>query len=423
MSWARLLVLLLGAAGVRPALAQSLDPTPAPLGPRPGWRFLPSAAFTYDSFGQRYVVADEDTLDLVDEFGGRLMTTLEHVGRTQVQIRNTFGMGQEATRNDLQLRAQRGFGRLDLRLDNELRFKAYQPGSEYVLSSDYRIGSVRATATWTPGGGLRARLHQRYERADFVRRTRYNYDYSLLDLGLDVERSWGFLSNALGSYTWGRRVVPDSSAIDYTRHLILADWDQDVGPHGLRLDQRLERRLYGDPTVRSHFWDWEGGLGLRLAAHPKIRLRPAYRAALMRFDAPDSLDSNASEQSLELLVEGDVSERTVLAVGPRGEFRRTTSDIDRAYNQWGLVGTLSFLAGTRFWIQFSEEIGSRRHLAGDETFYTDYLFNWTTLYLSWEPLRRLTLDVFFSLNPENHTDSTDDSTTLLLSTSVTYGLR
>ena len=141
----------------------------------------------------------------------------------------------------------------------------------------------------------------------------------------------------------------------------------------------------------------------------------------MHYDTPDSIYAQATEQSVEMLLEGDLSESTTLALGPRAEFRRVASSIDRAYNQWGLKGSVTFLDGTRFWIQFTDEVGVRKHLAGDATLYSDYVFNWSTLYLTWEPMQRLQLDLFFSLDPETHDDKTNDTTTILVSTALTYG--
>jgi hypothetical protein len=113
----------------------------------------------------------------------------------------------------------------------------------------------------------------------------------------------------------------------------------------------------------------------------------------------------------------------VIAIGPRAEFRRTSGGIDRPYNQWGLKGSVTWTVGSKLWLQFSDEIGVRTHLAGDTLLFSDYVFNWSSLYLTWEPLRRLAFDLFFSLEPEDHDDQDDNTTTLLLSTSLTYGFR
>jgi hypothetical protein len=239
-----------------------------------------------------------------------------------------------------------------------------------------------------------------------------------------VERDYGLLSSLRLGYAFGTRSVPDSSVIDYRRHLMTSDWQHDFGSHGFAMDHRLERRLYGDPGVRSHFLDYDGGINGRLSLLSMLRLRPDYRAAVLRYDTPDSIYSDSTDHAAELLVEGDAGEHTTVALGPRGEFRRTQGGIDRAYDQWGVKGRVDFTAGTRFWIQFTEEIGKRTHRgAADDELYSDYIFNWTTLYLTYEPLRNLTLDLFFSLNPENHTIDTSNTTTLLVSTSLTYGLR
>ena len=117
---------------------------------------------------------------------------------------------------------------------------------------------------------------------------------------------------------------------------------------------------------------------------------------------------------------------TIIGIGPRIESRRTSSLFERSYDQLGLKGTISVFAGSTFWMQFTNEIGVRKHLRGttdSEDFFTDYIFNWTTVYLSWRMFPSASLDTFLSLNPESHEDAANNTTTLLLSSSLTWHLR
>ena len=416
------LALLLAAAS---AAAQDLPPGGRAPGivPATSWRFLPSAGIAFDTFGQRYVVAEAETLDVLDEWSGRLTTTLERHGRTQLRIRNTLGLGQEATRDDFYLTLARSDGRIDFRLEEELRFKAYTENSDYSLSSDYLVNQTRLSGVFRFGNRWRLRAADRFEWTNFERRDRYNYDYTANDLGATLERAYGYFSWLGAGYAYGMRTVPDSSVIDYRRHVLTADWQHDIGIHAAGMDHRLERRLYGDPNVRSHSLDYEGGVNGRIGLRPAVRLRPDARARVIRYDRPDSVYANSVEPAVELLLEGDASPNAVIAIGPRAEFRRTQGGIDRPYNQWGLKGSVTWSVGSKLWLQFSDEIGVRSHLAGDALLFSDYVFNWSSLYLTWEPLQRLAFDLFFSLEPEDHDDQDDNTTTLLLSTSLTYGFR
>jgi hypothetical protein len=407
---------------VAPAAPQDRA-SPVVLERPPGWRLRPAISLGYDSFGQSYTVTDDDTLDLQDEFAARLHTSLEREGRTRLRLQNTFGYGQEATRNDLVARLERPWRTFDVRAEQEVRYKAYAPGSDFTYSSDYVVGTTRASGTWHLRQDWRLRLDERFEWAWFEHRDRYNYRYRLNDTGLQLERSYGILSRLRGGYSHARRSVPDSSAIDYRRHVAVLDWDHEIGLHSFGFAHRLERRRFGDSRVRSHFWDYSGETSGTAALADRVRLRPVYRGVVTHYDLPDSIWSNSTEQSAELLVETDVSSNTVLALGPRGEFRRTGDSVDRAYNQWGLKGSVTFSLGSTLWLQFTDEVGQRRYLAGDDLLFSDYTFNWSTLYLTWQPRRTLGFDLFFSLNPETHEDDVNDTTTLLLSTSVTYGWR
>jgi len=387
------------------------------------WRFIPSLAFAYDSFGQSYTISDRDTLDLVDEASGRFVTSLMRTGPMSLEVQNSLGLGQEATRDDLHLGARWRGRRLELQLLDDLHLKAYRRHTDFGLSSDYATNIARGIGTLSLSRAWRLRLEDQVELARFRQHTRYNYDYTRHDIMGEIERRWGVFSAVRLGYGWGSRSVPDSTAIACGRHRLRAGWSQSLGPHLLTVDQTLERRRYGDPAVRSHYVDYQGALALSAAPATGWRLRLEYRAWLTVYDTPDSIYTNAAEHTLELVVEKDVLGRTALGLGPVAEFRRTDSRFDPSYNQAGIKGTISYLAGPRLWVQFSNEMGVRSLLAvGDLTYYSDYFYNWSTLYLSCGLVRRLNFDLFFSLSPESHEDPRHNSSTVLLSTALTWGL-
>lgn len=417
------LLLLPAASTAQPAwIPPAFANAPAPAG---AWRFRPGVSFGYDSFGQRYVVTDDDTLDFVDEASARVHTRLEHLGRTRFDVQNTFGWGQEALRNDLRVDVARPLlgDRFEVRLRQELRAKDYALQADDAFASDYWVGTTRATTIWRLSPQWRLRLDDRFEWATFEPTDRYNYRYRLHEGGGEVERRYGLLSSLRLGYAFGARTVPDSSAIDFRRHLLRGEWLHEFGRHECGVQQRVERRRYGDIATRSHFWDSITDVDARIDLRDRVRLRPAMNATWTTYDRPDSLWSDAREQTAEILVEADVSGATTLALGPRAQFRRTEGGVDRAYNQWGVAGRVTFALGSTLWLQFSDEVGVREHLAGDDLLYSDYVFNWTTLYLTWQAKPQLGVDLFFSLDPELHDDNLDDTTTLLLSASVTYGWR
>ncbi|UCE04029.1 MAG: hypothetical protein JSW67_07620 [Candidatus Latescibacterota bacterium] len=387
------------------------------------WSFRPTVALAYDTFGQSYTISEVDTLDLVDEASARLVATLLHRGRTHFEVRNALGLGQEATRNDLFVNLRRQLGALDLRIINDLHYKAYRPRSDFQLSSDYITNSARVIAALSLSPAWRLRLEDRFETARFASRTRYNYDYTRNDVGAEIEKRWGIFSSMRLGYTYGGRSVPDSLAIGYQRQRVHVGLTQGFGSHLLVVEQMFERRTYRIPTVRSHFFDTAGRLSASLSLSEKVRLRPEYRAVVTLYDRPDSVYSSANEHVTELILERDLSARATLGVGPRAEFRRTQSSFDRPYDQFGIHGMISYIAGSDFWVEFSNELGVRSHLGAGDRFLTDFVYNWTTLYLSYRFASALTFDLFFSLTPENHSDSRYDTTTILASTALTWALR
>ena len=70
----------------------------------------------------------------------------------------------------------------------------------------------------------------------------------------------------------------------------------------------------------------------------------------------------------------------------------------------------------------ANEFGTRSYFAGDDFLYTDYVFNWSTLYLSYDFRRRMAFDLYFSISPESHEQARNNTTTILLSTALTWKL-
>ncbi len=392
------------------------------VGLRPGgWSFEPSVAVGYDTFGQTYNISDRDTLDLVDEFSGRLIAALRYAGPRYFELKNSFGLGEEATRNDLRAHLRLPWQRFDLRWTHDAHYRGYREGSSYTLSSDYLTNISRLVGTWKVSRDWSLRLDERLEIANFEERTRFSYDYWRTDTGAELERRWGLLSSLRAGYTYGNRSVPDSTAIDYKRHIATAGLYQTLGAHTLNFQNFVERRLYGDRDVRSHFLDYHGTLSGSVALAPEVRLRPLYDARVTAYDQPDSIYTDATEQSAELLIEKDLNTRATLGIGPRGQFRRTQNAFDRPYNQYGVKGTVSYLTGA-FWLQFTNEFGVRSYFAGSDFIYSDYVFNWSTLYLSYNFRRSASFDLYFSLSPESHEDERDNTTTILVSTAISVKL-
>jgi hypothetical protein len=405
-----------------PLDAQDLATPASALAAPVQWRFEPSVGITYDSYGQRYELADEDTLDLVDEMSGQVIASLRRAGQTRVELKNTFSYGEEAARDDFVFMLDRNSRRFDLHVQNDTRYKTYRALSEYSLSSDYLLNTSRVVLTAHLQPQLHLRLDERFEIARVAERNRYNYDYTRNDVGIELDRRWALFSGLRGGYTFGHRTVPDSTAIDYTRHIGTATWNQEIRSGAFGLEQQVERRLYGDPRVRSHSLDWRTTLTSNAPLAARIRLRPEYRAWILRYDRPDSVYADTDDHTLELLGEFDLNDRTTLGVGPTGALHRSNGVFEADYEQVGLKGSISYLSA-RLWLQFSNEFGFRAHGVADDDFYTDYVFNWTTLFVSYEFLSRTTFDLFFSLNPENHEDQRNNTTTLLLSGSLTLALR
>ena len=73
-------------------------------------------------------------------------------------------------------------------------------------------------------------------------------------------------------------------------------------------------------------------------------------------------------------------------------------------------------------MQFTNEFGMRSYFAGSDFIYSDYVFNWSTLYLSYSFRRSASFDLYFSVSPESHEDERDNTTTILVSTAVSVRL-
>jgi hypothetical protein len=412
-------------------LALVLVLVPVPAGPAAGeapargrW-VTASVAVGFDSFSERYSIEEADTLDLTNELRTALGLELRHAwtAKSRLELAEVLTVSDLALRNRSRLElelAPRGEDRLVAA--NELTTKRdLDGGDESALASDYVQDAMWLTYRGPLTGVLGVRLREQLEVVDFAVESDYEYDTwrNVAGAGLAIEPDLD--ASVELDYEYGRRRVPDSSAVDYREHAFVASWWQIAGARTeLEAQGRFERRRYREETVRPGYVGLRAGgrVGVRLSERFTLRLRQEVDAT--SYDVPSQVYYNSVEHLSGL--EGALAFRdgeVEAGLEPRYTTLRADEGSGEDYDERSAVIRLSWMHGASFWLDAALELGRRDYRDAGESVFSDYAFARTNVFSTVELGPRTAWNLYLSHEPERHEVEGDDTTTTLVSTDVT----
>ena len=223
-------------------------------------RWVGAAEVGFDSYTERYTVADDDTLSSVAEFYARLRMgyAVGVLGRNYALLEAKGLLGESSYEAGGHAFATRRFGaagRHAVHLDAEAGRRGYRAGSQYDFPNGYLRAVARGTLRWRASDTVLLRLDDRVERVDYDERTEFDYDFTRNA----VTASTDIASDLTHTFTVGTRfttmTVPDSSQIDYVALTPLAEYRGYIDAHRrIQVAMGGERRLYDAGSTRSSFW-------------------------------------------------------------------------------------------------------------------------------------------------------------------------
>lgn len=388
-----------------------------------------SAGIGFDSFGEQYSIEEADTLDFSNEVWTRagLLVQKPWTDAGRFWAEDQLSVSNVALRNRLGLGFDRGFrmdDALSVRSDLTVRrnHPERDPDDALALSSGYWQEDARAGYRPRLTDWGRLRLGERFFVIDFTDDSHYEYDYlqNELSAGLEVEPGPG--RGLDGDYIYARRVVPDSSAIDYQEHRGRIEYRQSDGLWGrFELVGEAARRHYRVETVRPGSTTVRGAGAVALVAGDRFEVRIEDGLESIDYDAPSTIYFDQTENRFGVGLFYSPGPALELGGEPRYTLLRAAAGADEDYDEWSLVFSTRVFSRRRWWIDLAVEPGHRDYLAAAaESIYSDYDFVRGTVLGSIQLGARTTLNGYLSYEPERHEEPGDDATITLVSTDLSF---
>ncbi len=413
-----LLWLVAGAAAAFSDLAPAVaGETSAGAPPRRPWSFL--IASGYDSYVQRYPLADGDTtetiseLDLVLGAERRAPAAADH----RWSLRSQVAIGTEMIREQLEGNYEyRSGGQTRLRVGGAWLGRQFRSGTRYSLSSDHAEGRLDGRWFVMPAGAVRGEMRAHAGRLRHQRPTPLQIDHDEagvgadLRAGIDAERLWSF------GLRLSRRAHPDSAALDRTAAAAEVAWDTGLSDrNGLRLRHRSERRAVRDQSARPSAWSHGSEAAASIPAGPG-RIAVEARSEVWRYDAERSVYFDSWRLAGALLYRGGAVLGPAWQAGLALETLAAGSDSPENYRQAGLRAGVELLQGALTGL-CTLEVGWRDYTsqpatAADDPLllsYSDFTYWELWLLAVWSLTPHLSLDVIANYLPERHVEPTDDA--------------
>jgi hypothetical protein len=409
-----------------------------------GVEVVPRVGVDFEHFGERYGISDEqDTVSTINDVGTLLGVLLRSssVSPWSFQIDADAHLGKETRRFRLDVDGRREFEGQALALDIEGTFRAFDEGGDYSVAGDHLQEYARLTWERDLSEKIRVRLRESADLTWYSDPNEYNLTSILHRPGGDLRFEFGDLNELRLGYHFGRRSVPDSTSLDYTRHT--AELGFNLLPSlstSIDLSSQLERRIYDEESMRESFWEARTDAALELGVE-RVSFRLVHENEILRYDEPDELDFDSNWARTGFQVEVHRSLSMDLSLMPLYAFLTSSSAPEEEYSETGIELAIDWRIGSRTWINLAHEIGRRDYernvseesddLSGEtleaadaelaeEPIFSDYTYNRLTCLLTLALLRGVSLDLFANWQPENHRVNRHDTDTRIVSGGIEY---
>ncbi len=394
-------------------------------------RLSATLAVGFDSFSEKYSIVEADTLAYANEINSTLGVSYRAPikGTGVLLAADEFSASTAALRNRLTLGLDLPRRQDDrLTMGNTLTLRRYfarDRDDELALPSDHieDEAEVRYRARLTDHVTMAVR--DRFDLVDYRTQTPYELDSYRNRIGGEAVIEPEPMSRLAIAYDFARQAVPDSSAIDYGEHDLLADLWQGLGyRHDLELHGELVRRSYRDETSRPGYYLF--GAGGRLASRLGERWTLAPRAEIEATSVDIPSDVYYSGLLTRFGIDLAIAATPELTVGlePRGALLRADAAAGEDYDELSVAWHGEWFRLGRAWIQGALDFGYRDYRALTtaplDGLYSDYRFFRINTIGAIEFDERTTFNFYVSFEPERHDVESDDATIILVSTDLAY---
>jgi len=374
----------------------------------------------YDSFIDRFTIAEEDTFDVINDFYlGVANRVSSESSKIRFSLNNSFKYGYQTIDESLDfLLSSRPLKTIRVDFRNNFTLKKFQPGSEYTMSNDYNQLNSSINIKKTMGKN-RLLLKSRLEVLRFADRNEFDYNYNYVDAGLGFERSSSFKNHLhISGYT-GYRSAPDTTELNYRRYLAIFEASSSFDNLAIRFSSSADRKKYLG-TTRSPYWYIVSILEFEISS-------PSNSYALVVESEHTSYDNESEIYIGTHFLRGGIRYRHRLGnlssfyIEPRVARMFCDSSREERYIEGSIVLGLDLFENKWFWLTTSYEPGYRHYLLKDNPIYSDFTINRISVIGSIHMSHSFSLDLFISHEPEKHSRREDDFSISLISLELKKG--
>lgn len=398
-------------------------------------RWFGSLEAGYESYMERYSIADDDTLSSVDEFRSRarLAYAIGFMGSDYTLLETRVMLGQSSWDAAARAFLTRRFGpsaRHSATFEAEIARRGYQEGSTYEFPNDYTRGTGRAALRAPANPWLTLRAEDRVEILDYDLRTEFDYDYvkNSVTLAADVARDP--TRGILAGVRFTTFDVPDSTEIDYTAWIPFVEVRSFTDLHQrTQVGASVERRRYPEDGTRSSFWAVIVSAALEWSLHPHWSVEAIDDLEHYAYDQETGAYPDYVENNAVVLV--NFNTQTVqVGVGPALGWLNSDAAPDDVYREVGVRVAVDAMGESGWWISASYEPGFRDYpafnqddpLANTEVVFSDYIYHRVGVFANARVWRSLWFNAFLDYQPEDHERKDDDATATIASVGLTLTL-
>ncbi len=390
-------------------------------------KWSPVLTTGFDALLHSYPLATTDTTETIAEY----MVSAGIEGRSPRKVQHRWRLRAEAsTGSELYRQLIEGqYKYLDqkrvtrLRLDGRFYGRQYRQTTNYSLSSNNLEGRIDLRAYPWAAAKTTIELRGWSSILDYKNPSTLEVDTRELGAGAFL-RSSGLTDNPWSvGYRFSGRTYPDTTGIDRKVHRIegALDYHNDEG-QGVRLFHKSGRRLIRDETLRPSAWAHYTDLNSLVTAGTGYVFLDL-QSEIWKYDEETTTYFNSwRTEGVMGYRWGDIMMAT-WRLGLTGE-RLDAGDSPETYTQFGLrAGVESYVSevsgsvqleyGRRVYSQGDVELDSNNSddLQSDDliSFYSDFNYWKIWLMANWSINEQFSLDVMANYEPENHTESGDDS--------------
>lgn len=405
---------------------------PAPRAAERGW--VGAAEVGFDSYMERYTVADDDTLSSVAEFCARLRMgyAVGTLGRNYALLEGKGLLGESSYEAGGHVFATRRFGaagRHAVHVDAEAGRRGYRAGSQYDFTNGYLRSVARGTLRWRASEGVLLKLDDRVERVDYDERTEFDYDFTRNAVTASADLAGSLAHTFSVGMRFTTMTVPDSSQIDYQALTPLVEYRSYVDAHRrFQVATGAERRLYADGSTRSSFWALLGSGSFEWALSPRWSFELNDELEHYLYDEQSGAYATYLRNLTEVLVNFNRGGAQVGA-GPAFGWLESRESPQDEYQELGAKITFEWMGGTAAWVSASYQPGWRDYRLYDsspgrgeipdpDAIFSDYGYHRIDLFATVRLHRSLWLNAYADYQPEDHDRAGDDATATVASLSL-----